>query len=342
MTLAGERRAITAAVFGTFFLYHLAGVFMGLPTGAEGLVLYALAGAYGLAFLAVVAGYRLARPIGFTVLALGVVRGVLDLDGGGIDEATIMYFGMHAAGVLGLVGAGDLPYLRIVGERRAVATIIIAFYALIYVVMGYLQGPPFGKALMAVGGVYVAAFFALVAGYFWARWFAVGVALFGVIQGAIGLWQMGPEPVVVFLGGTHLLATLALWGNAMATPYDGQTAWREKFHMDDNAVQRLGRSVIRAGVSLPMVLLYALAPKPEPTAIVALVLAVGGIAALLRLRTWGVLAMGAAGVMLLAQGGQEAVGEGWFDAAPILGGAFLLAATAPFVRAMRAMLQPPC
>ena len=33
--------------------------------------------------------------------------------------------------------------------------------------------------------------------------------------------------------------------------------------MDENAVQRLGSSVIRAGVSLPFVLLYALAPKPD-------------------------------------------------------------------------------
>ena len=76
------------------------------------------------------------------------------------------------------------------------------------------------------------------------------------------MWQIGAEPVLLFIGGTHLAATVMLWGSAMAQPYDGQTAWREKFHMDDNAVQRLGRSVIRAGVSLPFVLLYALAPKP--------------------------------------------------------------------------------
>ena len=47
--------------------------------------------------------------------------------------------------------------------------------------------------------------------------------------------------------------------------------------MDENAVQRLGRSVIRAGVSLPIVLLYALAPKPGSAE-----LALSGVALVLR------------------------------------------------------------
>src|SRR5207248_2724275 len=129
-------------------------------------------------------------------------------------------------------------------------------------------------------------------------------------QGAVGLWQMGPEPIVLFIGITHLFATLALWGATMAVPYDGQTAWRERFHMDDNAVQRLGRSVIRAGVSLPMVLLYAFAPKPEPAGFLALVLVCGGLAALVRMRSWGVLAIGAAGVTLLAMSGETLIADG--------------------------------
>ena len=97
---------------------------------------------------------------------------------------------------------------------------------------------------------------------------------------------------------SHLTATVMLWGASMSELYDGQTAWREKFHMDDSAVQRLGRSVIRAGVSLPMVLIYGLAPK-QPAAFVAsigvILLAAFGLRAIVRLRTWGVLALGAAG-----------------------------------------------
>ena len=167
------------------------------------------------------------------------------------------------------------------------------------------------------------------------------MSLFGVIQGAVGVWQVGPEPVVLFLGISHLFATLALWGAAMAVPYDGQTAWREKFHMDDNAVQRLGRSIIRAGVSLPMVLLYALAPKPETLGIVALVLATGGLVALVRLRSWGVLALGAAGVMLFVASGEDIVASGTANAASVLGGTLLLAATAPFVAGVARMLRRP-
>ena len=84
-----------------------------------------------------------------------------------------------------------------------------------------------------------------------------------MITAAVGMWQIGAEPVLLFIGGTHLAATVFLWGQAMSEPYDGQAAWREKFHMDDNAVQRLGRSVIRAGVSLPFILLYAFVPRPD-------------------------------------------------------------------------------
>jgi len=153
--------------------------------------------------------------------------------------------------------------MKLVGERRALASAVFAFYFLAYgmLVMSGALPPEFSKAFAAIAGVYGLAFFALVAGYFWARWYAVGVGLYGVITAGVGMWQLGTEPVLVFLGGTHLAATLLLWGNAMSAPYDGQTAWREKLHMDDNAVQRLGRSVIRAGVSLPFVLLYALAPR---------------------------------------------------------------------------------
>src|SRR6476620_6926506 len=195
--------------------------------------------------------------------------------------------------------------MKLVGERRALAAVVFAFYFLLYLLLA-VQGvqPALSNALYGLAGVYGLAFFALVAGYFWARWYAVGVGLYGVITGAVGLWQMGPEPIIVFLGGTHLIAVVALWGNKMAEGYDGQTAWREKLHMDEHAVQRLGRSVIRAGVSLPMVLLYALAPKPGSAELVfglgALLLAGLGLRALVRLRTWGVVAIGGAGALMLA------------------------------------------
>ncbi len=227
--------------------------------------------------------------------------------------------------------------MKFVGERRALAAVIMAFYFLFYGVIAYSQlVPEFTRAFAAIAGVYGLAFFALVAGYFWARWYAVGVGLYGVITAAVGIWQVGAEPVLLFIGGTHLAATVLLWGHTMSEPYDGQAAWREKFHMDDSSVQRLGRSVIRAGVSLPFILLYAFAPKPDGASLVisftALVLAAAGLRGLLHLRTWGVLALGAAGALTLSLVGADVVAHGLGALAirPVIAGAMMLAAAAPF------------
>ncbi|HTJ44096.1 MAG TPA: hypothetical protein VL463_18445, partial [Kofleriaceae bacterium] len=175
--------------------------------------------------------------------------------------------------------------MKLVGERRALAAAILIFYGGLYL-LAALSGalpPEYTTAFAAVGAVYGIAFFGIVAGYFWARWFAMGVALSGVISGVVSIWQLGPEEVLLFFAGTHLAAVLFLWGDAMAQPFDGQEAWRQRFHIDDNARQRLGKAVIRAGVSLPYVILYALAPKPGSSAIetilalAAAVFAFGGV-----------------------------------------------------------------
>lgn len=224
--------------------------------------------------------------------------------------------------------------MKFVGERRALAAIVLAFWFLLYLMQGLLGGGPLGPVMYALAGTYGLAFFALVAGYFWARWYAVGVNLFGLIIGGIGLWQMGPEFQVLLIVITHLTATVMLWGSSMSELYDGQTAWRERYHMDDGAVQRLGRSVIRAGVSLPMVLIYGLAPK-QPAAFVAsalvIVLATLGLRGLVRLRTWGVLALGCAGAVMLAFAGIEgATHNAAFALSPALAGSLLVFAAAPW------------
>jgi hypothetical protein len=231
--------------------------------------------------------------------------------------------------------------MKLVGERRALAAAVMAFYFLLYGMVALSQMvPELSRAFAAISGVYGLAFFALVAGYFWARWYAVGVGLYGVITAVVGIWQIGAEPVLLFVGGTHLAATLLLWGEAMSQPYDGQTAWRERFHMDENAVQRLGRSVIRAGVSLPFILLYALAPKPDTASLlaslVALSLAGLGLRALIRLRTWGVMALGAAGVLMLSLATADLATAGLSTSVmkPAFAGALLIAAAIPFLAPM--------
>jgi len=234
--------------------------------------------------------------------------------------------------------------MKFIGERRALASVTFAFYFLVYFVLAQQRMvPELSRALYGLAGVYGLAFFALVAGYFWARWYAVGVGLYGVITAVVGVWQIGMEPVLIFVGGTHLAATLMLWGSSMSESYDGKTAWREKYHMDDNAVQRLGRSVIRAGVSLPFVLLYALAPKADAGSLilsVAALVATGlGLRALVKLKTWGVLALGAAGLTLVALGSTDLASHTALALRPMLAGGLLLSAAAPFVRPMLRALR---
>ena len=86
--------------------------------------------------------------------------------------------------------------MKLVGERRALAAAVMVFYFLFYGGIAF-SGlvPELSRAFYAIAGVYGLAFFSLVAAYFWARWFAIGVALYGVIVGALGMWQVGAEPI---------------------------------------------------------------------------------------------------------------------------------------------------
>jgi hypothetical protein len=184
---------------------------------------------------------------------------------------------------------------RLVGERRAVAATVLAFYGLMYTLVALSGGAgPMSKAIAALGGVYLLAFFGVVAGYFWARWYAVGVSLFGLIMGGLALWQIGPILEVNILVGAHLAAVLSLWGESMSELFDGQKAWRERLSMDEHSVNRLGNAVTRTGVSLPMILIWALSPKAGSLAMTGAGMALLAAAGLFKLRTWSVLAMVAA------------------------------------------------
>lgn len=185
------------------------------------------------------------------------------------------------------------------GERRALAAAVLAFYGFLYTLNALLAPDEWRPAFAGLAGTYGLGFFAVVAGYFWARWYAIGLGLSGLIVAAMSMWQIGPEPVLVFYGATHTGISLLLWGDAMSKNFDGQLAWRERFHLDENATHRLGRAVIRASVSLPFMLLYALAPRPDASflALAALGLAGTGMWAMIRLRTWGLVAMAGAAAL---------------------------------------------
>ena len=227
--------------------------------------------------------------------------------------------------------------MKLVGERRALAATVLAFYFIMNLIAGILGEEETRNVSFVMSGVYGLAFFSLVAGYFWARWYSVGVGLFGVIVAIVAMWVTKTiEQQFLFFLGTHLVVTLGLWGHAMSEPFDGQQAWRQKFHMDDNAVQRLGRSVIRAGVMLPFILIYAVAPRGlDVVTAGALVLALLGFRGLVQLKTWGVISMGLAGFLMLGMPSHHVVLGGQVMTLASLPIALLMfAVAAPFVRPM--------
>ncbi len=174
--------------------------------------------------------------------------------------------------------------------------------------MSLAPPPGWAKCFGALAGVYGLGFFAIVAGYFWARWFAMGLGLSGAISAAISVWQVGPEPVLMFYGGTHLLIAAVMWGKAMSGVFDGRKEWRSRFRIDDGSTHKLGKAIVRAGISLPYILMYALAPRTDAATTALVVggatLAVAGIWGLTKVRTWGVVALAGSGAALAASLGQ--------------------------------------
>jgi hypothetical protein len=240
---------------------------------------------------------------------------------------------------------------RLTGERRAIAAALLAFYAFIYLLVALAPPDGWAAAFGAMALVYGVGFFGLVAGYFWARWYAIGLGMSGLITAVFSIFQIGMEPVLMFYGVTHGGVSLFLWGAGMALAFDGRKEWRERFHLDDNATHKLGKSVIRLGISLPYIVLYALAPKEGAGEAMFAVLVGGlilaGTVAFFRLRTWGVAAL-TAGAALLA--GSLAVGafgiapfsNGYALNVPAAGAAGLLlvlAALAPLARPVARYLR---
>jgi hypothetical protein len=235
---------------------------------------------------------------------------------------------------------------RLTGERRALSAAVLGFYGFIYLLMALSAPEGWTAALSAMAAVYGLGFFSLVAGYFWARWYSVGLGMSGLITAVFSMFQIGMEPVLVFYGVTHGFVSLVLWGNGMAASFDGRKEWRERFHLDESATHRLGKSIIRLGISLPYVILYALAPKDGAgemlLAVVAGTLAASGLYGIVKLRGWGILALAGGAAALVASLAQldcgasvVGFGNGYAMNVGLAGAAALilmLAAIAPFAR----------
>ena len=223
----------------------------------------------------------------------------------------------------------------LVGERRAVAAAVLAFYGILLTIQLVMRGVPPESVPMftALAALYWTGFFGVVAGWFWGRWFASGLGMFGVVVGVLGMFQMGPEPILIFLAVSHGILPAFLAGEGMAVWFDGRTDWRARFHLDEPAVERLGKSITRAAMSLPYLILWALAPKQGQaellTGALPLLLGAGGLWAVVRLRTWGVFALAGASATLA---GAAVTEPGPTPVAAVATALLLAAAVAPFAR----------
>jgi hypothetical protein len=189
--------------------------------------------------------------------------------------------------------------------RVALALLPLSLFGLQYLFSAIAGEPETRPMLIGMAACYLLGFVALASEWFWARWFASGLGWSGAVMGLFAMVMIPiPELRVFFaiFAGLHALVVVMLMGKKMAARYDMQPAWRERFGMDEYGVVRLGRAVTRASAALPGLIFWAVGPKPEPDFLVvaAAGLAIVGLTGLLRLRTWGVLALGGAAAAAFA------------------------------------------
>jgi hypothetical protein len=198
---------------------------------------------------------------------------------------------------------GALGFERV---RRAIAALSLSFFAIIYFFLSFNAPPGWETAFRALSGCYLVAFFAVVAEWFWGRWFATGLGWSGLMVAVVSMVMMGWNGALAIYGLLHALVVLPLAGRSMMARYDLQEAWRQRYKMDDLSVARLRKTITRAAASLPSLILWALGPKEGGEgallALAALGLTAAGLGGLVRLRTWGWMAVAAAAALVVSSG----------------------------------------
>ena len=188
-----------------------------------------------------------------------------------------------------------------VGFRRAIALLFLGFYVTQFTMTAFLGPDEMFAAYAGLALCYGLAFVGLAAEWFWARWFAMGVGNFGALL-LLVLLKTGFEPIIAFVGGTHLAITLLLTGEGMAAKYEYSEQVQERWNFQEESIALMRRAVKSAGSTLPFLILYALAPRGEWMHLGVLALGLAGLWGLLRNRTWSLLPLGAAGAIALADG----------------------------------------
>ncbi len=233
---------------------------------------------------------------------------------------------------------GEIGFER---TRRAVAALALSLFLSLYLIIALNAPEGWTGAFLALAGCYLVAFLAVAAEWFWGRWFASGLGWSGLMVAIASLVMVGWSPPLAIYGLLHALILVPLLGKKMAARYDLQEAWRQRYRMDDLGVARLRKTITRSAASLPSLILWALGPKTEAAflgSVVALALTAFGLRGVIRLRSWGILALGGAGVLVASLGHRDAIAgllSDSFGTLPKFGGpafAFLclVAAVLPF------------
>jgi hypothetical protein len=247
---------------------------------------------------------------------------------------------------------GEIGFER---TRRAVAALALSLFVSLYLLIALNAPPGWSAAFLALGTCYLVAFLAVAAEWFWGRWFAAGLGWSGLMVAVASLVMVGWVPPLAIYGALHALVVLALAGKKMAARYDLQEAWRQRYRMDDLGVARLRKTVTRASASLPSLILWALGPKTEVAflgSLVAIALTIAGLRGVVRVRSWGILALGGAGALVATFGhiggfATDSLGDlGLVPnlaelAGPTLAVLFLAAAVVPFVGPAVRFLRRP-
>jgi len=161
------------------------------------------------------------------------------------------------------------PYLPnepvgFVGERKALSllffSVFVNLYALVALIL-YGSGEN-GALFAALSCCYAIGFFAVASGWFWGRWFFVGLAYSGL---TMALWSIviskQIDGFIVFYGALHGISALCLQGQLMEKTYEGQSGWKEQLQIDEQTAKKIGTTVVRVASSLPAVLALLLAPR---------------------------------------------------------------------------------
>src|SRR5438270_1336820 len=113
-----------------------------------------------------------------------------------------------------------LGSVGLVGERKAISLLCLGFYVTLFFMIGLsarTELPEWVPVFAGMFAVYVTAFMAVAAEWFWGRWFATGLGYWGCTMAVMAFvtTRSLPTPMIIF-GVMHALTALCLQGEKMA------------------------------------------------------------------------------------------------------------------------------